>query len=104
MVIRKVGVRSLANMLAAIYVVIGFIGGAIVMLAALTTGELAGGAFPLAIIWAPLLYGALGYVGGALVGWVYNRAAAFAGGIEIELEAGEERGSRSSTAGVMIDE
>ena len=87
MIIRKVGVRSLANMVAAVYVVIGFIAGAILSLVAVTGGHLGdNAAFPLAIFWTPLLYGVLGYVGGALTGWVYNRAAAYAGGIEIEVE------------------
>ncbi len=87
MIIRRVGVRSLANVVAAIYVVLGFIAGAILSLVAVTTGELGdNAAFPLAIFWTPLLYGVVGYVGGALTGWVYNRAAAFAGGLEIEIE------------------
>ena len=79
--------RSLANIVAAVYVVIGFIAGAAMSLLAMAGGEIGDHAgLSLAIFWMPLLYGVLGYVGGALTGWVYNRAAAYTGGIEIEVE------------------
>ena len=91
MIIRKVGVRSLANVVGSIYVVIGFIAGA-----ALTLAGLAGLApsgldgleeavfSPIAIFVLPILSGIKGYIIGALAAWVFNRVAPLAGGLEIE--------------------
>ncbi len=38
-------------------------------------------------ILAPVLYGAMGFVLGAIGAWVYNLIATRLGGIEIQLEA-----------------
>jgi hypothetical protein len=35
---------------------------------------------------APFLYGAMGFVFGALGAWIYNLTAKWLGGIEIQLE------------------
>ena len=37
-------------------------------------------------ILAPILYGAIGFVVGALMAWVYNLVAQWIGGIELELK------------------
>ena len=94
MIIRRIGIRSLANIVAAVYVVFGFFAGAILTLVALSGSDPSGSsdamakAFlsPLAILVMPLLYVVLGYLGGAVVGWVFNQAAAAWGGLEIEVE------------------
>jgi hypothetical protein len=39
-----------------------------------------------AIIVMPIMYGICGFIAGAIVAWVYNLAAGWIGGIEIELE------------------
>ncbi|MFH1332157.1 MAG: hypothetical protein ABIH63_02630 [archaeon] len=41
---------------------------------------------PLSIIILPIMYGVIGLIGGAVGAWVYNVAAKFVGGIEIELK------------------
>lgn len=45
-----------------------------------------GGLGYLAIIIAPLFYGAIGFVLGALIAFIYNIIAKWIGGIELELE------------------
>ena len=34
----------------------------------------------------PIAYGLMGFIGGLLTGWLYNLAAGFVGGIEIETQ------------------
>jgi hypothetical protein len=38
------------------------------------------------IIFLPIFYGILGFIGGLITAWTYNLVARFAGGLEIELE------------------
>lgn len=40
-----------------------------------------------AIIILPIVYGLLGFVGGAIVAWIYNIAARLIGGIELEIKS-----------------
>jgi hypothetical protein len=96
--IKKIGVLSLAKIEGALGAIIGFIAGLIV--AAIGTafwgfagmaeagvprgmGALFGVA---AIILFPILYGILGFIGGAIVAFLYNVVAGVVGGVEIELE------------------
>lgn len=92
--ISSIGVLSVAKMLAVIYAFLGlFIGGIIslfsVMGAAMGGGD--GGRVGAmifgvgAVIVMPLLYGALGFVGGIIMSALYNLVAKVVGGIEIEL-------------------
>ncbi len=93
MIIRKVGVVSLARILATIYAVFGLIAGAVLTIVALagfdlgeSSDELARAVFgPAAIILLPIFYGIVGYLAGAVAGWVFNYAAAMWGGLEIEV-------------------
>ena len=39
-----------------------------------------------AIIFLPIFYGVLGFIGGAIMAIVYNVVAGFAGGLELALE------------------
>jgi hypothetical protein len=34
----------------------------------------------------PVFYGAIGFVGGFIAGWLYNLAAKYVGGIQVEME------------------
>jgi hypothetical protein len=103
--IKRVGVLSYAKMLGVVSacfgVIIGVIYGLIFMvfgaalMASGSGGESTGaGASGLVIglafmIGFPIFYGVLGFIGGALGAVVYNVAAGFVGGIEIELEGTE---------------
>ncbi len=94
MIIRKVGLRSLANVVSSIYVVIGLIAGLVISIVALAVDVPAGSLdameravfSPFAIFWLPIVFGIKGYIVGALAGWVFNRIAPLAGGLEIEVE------------------
>jgi hypothetical protein len=94
-VIRRLGVLSLAKVLGLLYAVIGLIAGAILSLVALAASAIGGRTgFGLlenvffgagAIVVLPILYGAIGVVGGLIVGFAYNVIAGAVGGIELEL-------------------
>lgn len=112
MIIRKVGLRSLADFVGSVYVVLGLIAGAaisIVAVAGIAPGEsldaMEKAVFsPFAIFWLPIVFGIKGYIVGGLAGWVYNLAAASWGGIEIEVELGGELGLvDAATVGAAID-
>ena len=94
MVINRVAPVSLAKVLGLMYMVIGLIFGCIAMLFSLAGGMLAeqagagslGALFGVgAIIFLPLLYGAIGFIGALIFGMLYNLVAGKAGGIEIDV-------------------
>jgi|SRR5450432_4199093 len=99
--IKSVGILSSAKMACVIYGCIGLIvipfaliGG----LAGLASGNKGGmlggiGFFVLALL-APIFYAAIGFVSGAITALVYNLAAKWMGGIEIELEPAAIPGSQ----------
>jgi hypothetical protein len=101
MVIRRVGVGSAARIFAALYALFGLIFGVFVALLAVAGAGMsaatedaipgwAGGLFGVgAVIFLPLLYGAMGAIGGALTAGFYNIAAGMVGGLQIETD--EER-------------
>jgi len=70
------------------YAIFGFIGGVIFCVTSLFTQTQAGAlAFGIgAVIGFPILYGAMGFVFGAVFAWIYNVVAKRVGGIEIETE------------------
>jgi len=98
MVIRQIGVGSLAKILAALYAFWGFIFGAILALAAMVGAGIGaandnampvwfGGIFGVgAIIILPILYGIFGALGGALTAVMYNVVAGMVGGLVVETE------------------
>jgi hypothetical protein len=91
--IRSIGVLSSAKMSGVIYGCLGllFIPFALIAgLAGLASGKKGGmlggiGLFAIAIL-APFFYAALGFVSGAITALLYNLAAKWMGGIEIQLE------------------
>ena len=98
MVIRHIGVGSLAKMLAALYALWGLIFGVIVALFSLvgagigaanddpTAGWLSGLFGVGAIVFLPIFYGVLGAIGGAITAVMYNVVAGMVGGLSIETE------------------
>ena len=104
MVIKRVGVLSLAKIQAVIMLVFGLIVGVFYGLILMTfgamfssmgagtrgSGEAAGGVFIaglMAMIFIPIVYGIIGFIAGALGAFVYNSAVKFVGGLEMEMEA-----------------
>jgi hypothetical protein len=98
MVIRHIGVGSLARILGALYALWGFIFGVVVALIALAgAGMSASSDSPMpgwlggflgvgAVIFLPIVYGVLGALGGALTAVMYNLIAGMVGGLSIETD------------------
>ncbi|MDF1545421.1 MAG: hypothetical protein P1R58_09995 [bacterium] len=96
MKLKQLGVMSCGITSGAIYAVVGLIfGGIISLIAALgfavggssNEGEMFGLIFGVgAVIFAPIVYGVMGFIGGLIMGAVYNLVASFTGGIEMIFE------------------
>jgi hypothetical protein len=102
MMIRRVGVLSLAKIYGLLMLVFGLIIGVIYGLILIVAGvfmssigargEGAMGAPPIimgvvAMVAFPVIYGIIGFIAGALGGLIYNVAAGVVGGLELELES-----------------
>jgi hypothetical protein len=104
MTIRRLGVMSVAKIQALLMFVIGLIigviyglifmvfGAAIAALAPRAEGQTMGGVGSVVgglaiMVVFPILYGFLGFIGGAVGALVYNVAAGVVGGIKLELES-----------------
>jgi len=98
MILKRIGALSVAKICAIIYAVIGLIIGFFVSAIALM-GTMIGSAFgesgsPFiglffgigSIIFFPILYGVLGFLGGLISAAIYNLAAKAIGGVEMEFE------------------
>jgi len=98
MVLKRVGVISVAKFAGVFYAGVGLLVG--VMFAGISSlAGMAGASMhdvpswigPIfgvgAIVLLPLLYGVLGFIFGAIVAGLYNVFSGFVGGIELELEA-----------------
>jgi len=97
MIIKSVGVKSVARIAAAIYGIFGLIAGVLLSLLAVAglgvseevssqvswMGPLFGFG---AILALPVVYFVLGFLGGAIGAWVFNNAAKAMGGVEIVVE------------------
>lgn len=100
MKLRRIGVMSAAKLAGLMYALIGLIIGLIVALFSMIgAGMIAsaqheagmpswvGAAFGVgAIIVLPILYGILGFIGGAITAAVYNVVAGISGGLELEFD------------------
>lgn len=95
MVLKSIGVFSMAKMMGALYAVAGFLGGLLLALASVVGAGFAGagaeGVWAMmfgvgAVIILPVLYGVMGFLAGALMSAVYNVVAGMAGGVELNLE------------------
>jgi hypothetical protein len=95
--VTKIGVLSLAKMLAVTYAFLGlFFGGllSLISLMGAAAGRAAGqdsqGAVAMlfgvgAVIILPIVYGCLGFIGGLIMAPIYNLVAKVVGGVELEL-------------------
>lgn len=98
MIIRRLGVMSVAKISAIIAAVVGLLAGFLFFLVSLAGGAAGAmsendpgmawisGLGAMAIVVLPILYGVFGFIGGAIQAFVYNLAAKFVGGIKIETE------------------
>jgi hypothetical protein len=93
-VVRRLDPVSTGAMLGGVYVLIGLIIGGVMSLAAVLGVAFGGGEDAAAglfvglgaILFIPLFYGVLGFIGGLVMALIYNAVAHFIGGIRIELE------------------
>ena len=92
-IVKKIGVLSLAKIQGIIGAVMGILVGIMFafmgMVNALLGTEGAGLGVVLSfsmIILAPIMYGVMGFVSGAIVAWIYNVCADRIGGLEIDLK------------------
>ncbi|KPJ59238.1 MAG: hypothetical protein AMJ46_12115 [Latescibacteria bacterium DG_63] len=97
-VVKRVGVVSCGKILGAIYAAFGLLAGALFSIFSIFGAVLGAGGndFPGpliglffgigAIFILPIMYGIMGFVGGAITAIVYNAVAGFAGGLELDLE------------------
>jgi len=94
MIIKRIGVLSVAKITGIIAAAFGLLAGLLMFLFGGVLGSLMGndgGGFAMfggfmAVILLPIIYGIFGFIGGAIQGFIYNLAAGFIGGIHIETE------------------
>ncbi len=95
MIIKRIDVLSAGKISGIIAAALGLIAGLVILLFGSVfsglMGSEAGGSFAalggiMGVIILPILYGVLGFIGGALQAFIYNIAAGFVGGIRIETE------------------
>ena len=99
MVLKSIGVMSAAKVIGMLYAVMGLLMGLVFgalfsmipAMAASESGEVPGWLAPMfgigAIVFMPVLYGLMGFIGGAIAALIYNGLAGVIGGIELRLES-----------------
>jgi len=92
--LRSVEVMSCAKMMGAIYGCLGLIflpflllAGFVSLLSGQREAALSGVGMMVLAVLAPVFYGAMGFLIGALTAWIYNVVARRVGGIQLELKA-----------------
>lgn len=95
MIIKRVGPLSFAKLSGILYAIVGLVLGGIFSLVALagefasdTAGAAGVGAMigVGAVIAFPILYGLMGFVMMLICAWLYNVAAGFVGGVEVDIQ------------------
>ncbi len=99
MVIRRIGVMSAAKITGALYAALGLIAGCILAtFSMMSAGFMANAGnsdvpswiAPIfgigAIVIAPIFYGVMGLIGGAVAAAIYNLVAGVAGGLDLEVQ------------------
>jgi hypothetical protein len=87
--IRAINPVQLGIVYAALYALIGLIAGIIIAIVSMAAGSMASAGMPnfgwLSVIIFPIIYGVCGFIGGIIVGFLYNLIAGWTGGIEMTL-------------------
>lgn len=83
--IKSFGVLQTSKVIAALYFALGLLFAIIVVIVSATTHRGPRHAGLLFLVGAPIFYGIVGFVLGAIICWLYNAIAKRIGGIEIEL-------------------
>jgi len=102
MELKSIGVMSCGKLLGAIYAMFGLIVGAIMALVSLAgvaaQPQMQNEANPMmmfgagigALIFLPVLYGIVGFIGGITGSLIYNLVAGYVGGIELNFQQDQE--------------
>lgn len=93
-VIKSVGIFSCAKIAAAIQAAMGLIVMPFFLLIAMVgavagtraTDRLSSAIVVVVALFLPVFYGVVGFIMGALAGWIYNLVSKWIGGIELELQ------------------
>ncbi|HEX6505408.1 MAG TPA: hypothetical protein VF011_19355 [Terriglobales bacterium] len=93
-VIKSVGILSCAKIAAAIQAAMGLIIMPFFLLIAMVgavagtraTDRLSSAIVVVVALFLPVFYGVVGFIMGALAGWIYNLVSKWIGGIELELQ------------------
>ena len=105
MVVRRIGALSLAKVSSVLYAILGFIAGVLLALISMLSGAVsdqpAGSVFGAifgvgAVIFLPILYGLIGFVGSLIMAALYNWVAGMIGGVELEIEGGSMEPRRAT--------
>jgi hypothetical protein len=93
-IVKSIGILSVAKMMGAIYAVLGLIfipifliAGMAGMLAGQREAALGAGVMLVLALIFPVIYGAIGFIAGAITALLYNLFAGWVGGIELRLQA-----------------
>jgi hypothetical protein len=94
MVLRSIGVMSMAKMMGTLYAVIGFLIGLLFAMLSMVGAGFAqdgSGFFAMmmgvgGVIILPIFYGVIGFIAGVIGSALYNLIAGMAGGIELDLQ------------------
>jgi hypothetical protein len=92
MQIKRIAPQSLGRIVGVTYAILGLIGGLFFSLISIATQSQAGSPpMPIffgvgAVVFLPILYGLVGFIGGLFVAWLYNIVAERIGGIEIDIQ------------------
>jgi hypothetical protein len=97
MVLKSIGVLSAAKIVGLMYAILGLIMGlvfagvfAMIPMADTANPDFPGWLAPMfgtgAIVIAPIFYGCMGFVGGAIAAVIYNALSGMMGGLELKLE------------------
>lgn len=91
--IKRVNVLSLGKMLSIINAALGLAMGLLVTIGAMTGVDMSQGQVPVgsliqkfSILYFPVLYAVAGFLGGVLTAVMFNFAAKYFGGLEIDIE------------------
>jgi len=102
MELKSIGVMSCGKLMGAMYAMLGLIAGAIMALVSLAGAaaqpQMQNGADPMmmfgagigALIFLPVLYGVMGFIGGITGSLLYNIIAGYVGGIELNFQQHQE--------------
>ena len=90
--VKRIGVLQQAKIMGALYFLLGIVAAICIwgfssMMPNFGAGRAFGAGMGIGfLLFAPVIYGVIGFIAGAIVAWLYNICASIVGGMELELE------------------